>query len=145
MRSTYITKPADIVRNWYVIDAEGKTLGRLATAAAHMLRGKHKPIFSPNADVGDHIIIINAEKVKTTGNKLDQKVYKTHSGYVGGLKEVTLRTMLAKKPEMVIYHAIKGMLPKNNLGRAMFKKLRVYAGPEHCHEAQKPQVLEINE
>ncbi len=143
MRSTYIAKPAEVERKWYVVDAEGQNLGRLSSEIAKILRGKHKPIYTPHVDTGDHVIIINAEKIKVTGNKLDQKLYRRHSGYVSGLKEVTLRTMLAKKPTDVIYHAIKGMLPKNVLGRQMLKKLRVYAGPEHTQQAQKPEKLEI--
>ena len=143
MRSTYITKPADVTRKWYVVDAEGMNLGRLSSEVARILRGKHKPIFAPHVDTGDFVIIINAEKITFTGNKLDQKLYTTHSGYVSGLKQVTLRTMLAKKPTEVLYHSIKGMLPKNNLGAAMIKKLKVYAGSEHNHSAQKPEELVI--
>lgn len=143
MRSTYIAKPADVKRNWYVVDAEGHTLGRLSSEVAKILRGKHKPIYTPHVDTGDHVIIINADKINITGKKLDQKLYRKHSGYVGGLKETTLRVMLDKKPEDVIYIAIKGMLPKNVLGRQMLKKLRVYAGPEHEQQAQKPEALEI--
>jgi large subunit ribosomal protein L13 len=141
MRTTYITKPADVVRKWYVVDAEGKTLGRLSTEIARVLRGKHKPIYAPNVDTGDYVIIINAEKIHVTGRKLDDKIYRTHSDYIGGLKEKTLRTVLKTKPEQALAHSIKGMLPKNNLGRAMFKKLFVYAGNTHKHEAQKPEVL----
>lgn len=144
MRTTYIAKKADIDRKWYVVDAEGKTLGRLASEVAKVLRGKNKPIYTPHVDTGDYVIVINAEKVAVTGKKLDQKVYTHHSGYIGGLKETTLKEMLAKKPENVITHAVKGMLPKNALGRSMIKKLRVYAGAEHDHQAQKPEVLEIN-
>jgi len=143
MRTTYITKASDITRKWYVVDASGLTLGRLSTEAARILRGKHKPIYSPFLDTGDYIIIINADKIKVTGRKLDQKIYKRHSGYVGGLKETTLRVMLSKKPEEVLRHSIKGMLPKGTLGRQMFKKLHVYAGGEHKNAAQKPEVLEI--
>lgn len=143
MRTTYITKPAEVERKWYVVDATGLTLGRLASEVAKVLRGKHKPIFMPHVDTGDNIIIINAEKITFTGKKLDQKIYRRHTGYIGGLKEVTLRERMDKKPEDVIYSAVKGMLPKNNLGRKMFKKLYVYAGPEHGHQAQKPEVLEI--
>lgn len=143
MRTTYIAKPAEVVRKWYVVDADGHTLGRLASEVAKVLRGKHKPIYTPHVDTGDHIIIINAEKIKVTGNKLDGKIYKRHTGYFGGLKETPLRVMLQKKPENVIYTAVKGMLPKNNLGRQMLKKLRVYAGTEHGHAAQKPEPLEI--
>ena len=144
MRTTYIAKTADIDRKWYVVDAEGKTLGRLASEVAKVLRGKNKPIYTPHVDTGDYVIVINAEKVAVTGKKLDQKVYSHHTGYIGGLKQVTLKKMLETKPENVITHAVKGMLPKNALGRSMIKKLRVYAGPEHDHQAQKPEVLEIN-
>ena len=143
MRTTYITKPAEIERKWYVVDAEGLTLGRLSSEVAQILRGKHKPVYAPHVDAGDNVIIINAAKISVTGNKLDQKVYTRHSGYIGGLKSITLRQQLEKKPEEVIYHAVKGMLPKNNLGRKIFKKLHVYAGPEHEQQAQKPEVLEI--
>ncbi len=144
MRTTFIAKPAEIERKWYVVDASGKTLGRLASEIAKILRGKHKPIYTPHVDTGDYVIIINAEKIAVTGNKLNDKMYITHSYYVGGLKETSLKTMLAKKPEEVLKHAIKGMLPKNVLGRQMFKKLFVYKGAEHCQQAQKPEVLEIN-
>jgi len=144
MRTTYIAKPAEVERKWYVVDAEGQTLGRLASEVAKVLRGKHKPTYTPHVDTGDHVIIINAEKIKVTGNKLDQKIYAHHTGYAGGLKERTLRQMLDKKPEDVLKEAIKGMLPKNTLGRQMFTKLRVYAGPEHEQQAQKPEVLKFN-
>jgi len=143
MRTTFITKPAEIVRKWYVVDAEGQTLGRLAAEVAKVLRGKHKPIFMPHVDAGDHVIVINADKIQFTGNKLDQKMYFRHSGYSGGDKQTSLRVMMDKKPEEVIYHAVKGMLPKNVLGRQMFRKLNVYAGPDHEHQAQKPEVLEL--
>lgn len=143
MRTTYITKASDVERKWYVVDAADKTLGRLSTEVARILRGKHKPIYSPFLDTGDYIIIVNADKIKVTGKKLDQKMYKRHSGYVGGLKETSLRVMLNKKPEDVLRHSIKGMLPKGALGRQMYKKLHVYAGPEHKNQAQKPEVLEI--
>ena len=143
MRTTYIPKAGDIERKWYVVDAEGQTLGRLSSQIASVLRGKHKPTFTPNVDVGDYVIVINAAKIKVTGDKLNQKLYRRHSGYVGGLKETVLSDMLAKKPEQVIQHAIKGMLPKNNLGRHMIKKLHVYSGPEHVHQAQKPEALEF--
>jgi large subunit ribosomal protein L13 len=126
-----------------VVDATGKTLGRLATEVARILRGKHKPTFSPGLDVGDHVIVVNAAKIHVTGRKLDQKMYYRHSGYPGGLREITLRDQLAKNPVRVIEHAVRGMLPKNSLGRKMYKKLKVYAGPEHEHEAQKPQPLEL--
>ena len=138
---TFMASPATIERKWYVVDAEGKTLGRLASEIASVLRGKNKPIFTPHLDTGDYVIVINAEKVKVTGKKLDQKIYYHHSGYVGGMKETTLKKMLADKPERVIELAVKGMLPKGPLGRQMYKKLFVYAGPEHKHEAQKPEVL----
>lgn len=138
---TFIASAAAIERKWYVVDAEGKTLGRLASEVAKVLRGKHKPIFTPHMDTGDYVIVVNAEKVKVTGKKLDQKIYYHHSGYVGGMKETTLKKMLADKPERVIELAVKGMLPKGPLGRQMYKKLFVYAGPEHKHEAQKPEVL----
>ena len=143
MRTTYIAKIADVERKWYVVDAADKTLGRLASELASVLRGKNKPMYAPNIDTGDYVIVINAEKVAVTGKKLDQKVYTHHTGYVGGLKSVTLKRQLETKPEEVIKHAVKGMLPKNALGRKMFKKLHVYAGPEHAHAAQKPEVLEF--
>ena len=143
MRTTFIAKPAEVVRKWYVVDAEGQTLGRLAAEVAKVLRGKHKPIYTPHVDTGDHIIVINADKIQVTGNKLDQKMYFRHSGFSGGDKQTSLRVMMSKKPEEVIYHAVKGMLPKNVLGRQMFRKLRVYAGSEHNHQAQNPEVLEL--
>ena len=133
--STYMPNPNQVERKWYVIDAEGKTLGRLASEVASILRGKKKPIFTPNADCGDYVIVVNAEKIKVTGKKLDQKVYYRHSDYVGGLKSATLREMLQRHPERVIEMSVKGMLPKGPLGREMYKKLFVYAGPEHKHEA----------
>ena len=138
---TFMASPATIDRKWYVVDATGMTLGRLAAEVAKVLRGKNKPIFTPHIDTGDNVIVINAEKIKVTGKKLDQKVYYSHSDYVGGMKETTLKEKLAKKPEQVIELAVKGMLPKGPLGRQMFTKLHVYAGPEHKHEAQKPEVL----
>ena len=138
---TYMANPDKIERKWYVVDAEGQTLGRLAAEVAKVLRGKNKPEFTPHIDTGDNVIVINAEKIKVTGKKLDQKVYYHHSDYVGGMKETTLREMMAKKPEKVIELAVKGMLPKGPLGRQMIKKLHVYAGAEHGHEAQKPEVL----
>ena len=138
---TFMASPATIDRKWYVVDATDMTLGRLASEVAKVLRGKNKPIFTPQIDCGDNVIVINAEKIKVTGKKMDQKVYYHHSDYVGGLKEATLREKLAKKPEQVIELAVKGMLPKGPLGRQMFTKLHVYAGPEHKHEAQKPEVL----
>ena len=139
--NTFVPGAAAIERKWFVVDAEGKTLGRLATEIARILRGKHKPIFTPYLDTGDYVIVVNAEKVKVTGKKLDPKIYYHHSGYVGGMKETTLKEMLAKKPERVMEHAVKGMLPKGPLGRQMYKKLFVYVGPEHKHAAQKPEVL----
>ena len=138
---TFMASPATIERKWYVVDAANMTLGRLASEVAKVLRGKNKPIFTPHMDTGDFVIIVNAEKVKVTGRKLDQKIYYHHSGYVGGLKETTLREMMAKKPERVVELAVKGMLPKGPLGRQMYKKLHVYVGPEHQHAAQKPEVL----
>lgn len=144
MKTTYMAKAADIDRKWYVIDAEGKTLGRLAAEAAKILRGKNKPIFTPHVDTGDHVIIVNADKVALTGKKLTQKTYFRHSGYVGGTTFITAGKMLADKPERVLELAIKGMLPKNTLGRQMFRKLNVYAGPEHPHAAQQPEKLEID-
>ncbi len=139
--NTFMASPATIDRKWYVVDADGMTLGRLASEVAKVLRGKNKPIFTPHMDTGDYVIIVNAEKVKVTGKKLDQKVYYHHSGYVGGLKETTLKEKMAKKPEQVIELAVKGMLPKGPLGRQMYRKLFVYAGPEHRHAAQKPETL----
>lgn len=138
---TFMASPATIDRKWYVVDATGMTLGRLASEVASVLRGKNKPIFTPHIDTGDYVIVINAEKIAVTGKKLDQKVYYHHSDYVGGMKETTLKEKLAKKPEQVIELAVKGMLPKGPLGRQMYTKLHVYAGPEHKHEAQKPEVL----
>lgn len=138
---TFMASPATIERKWYVVDAANMTLGRLASEVAKVLRGKNKAIFTPHMDTGDYVIVINAEKVKVTGKKLDQKVYYHHSEYVGGLKEATLREMMAKKPEKVVELAVKGMLPKGPLGRQMYTKLYVYAGPEHKHAAQKPEVL----
>lgn len=138
---TFMASPATIDRKWYVIDATGLTLGRLSSEVAKILRGKNKPIFTPHIDTGDYVIIVNADKVKVTGKKLDQKIYYTHSDYVGGFKDKTLREMMAKKPEAVVELAVKGMLPKGPLGRAMAKKLHVYAGAEHPHASQKPEVL----
>lgn len=142
---SYMASPSTIERKWYVVDATGHTLGCLATEVANVLRGKNKPTYTPHIDTGDYVIVINADKIKVTGKKLDQKIYYNHSDYVGGMKETTLKEMLAKKPEYVIDHAVKGMLPKGPLGRQMFTKLHVYAGAEHGHEAQKPEVLEIKE
>ncbi len=138
---TYMPNQSQVERKWYVVDAEGQTLGRLSTEIANVLRGKKKPIYTPHADCGDYVIVVNAEKIKVTGKKLDQKIYYHHSEYVGGMKETNLKTMLEKHPERVIEHAVKGMLPKGSLGRAMYKKLFVYAGPDHEHQAQKPESL----
>ena len=138
---THAVKAKEIERRWYVVDAEGKTLGRFATQVAVVLRGKHKPTFSTHLDVGDFVIVINAEKIRVTGNKLNTKRYYRYSGYLGGLKSVVLSEQLEKHPDRVITHAVKGMLPKNRLGRAMLKKLKVYAGPQHPHAAQKPETL----
>ncbi|MCR4891476.1 MAG: 50S ribosomal protein L13 [Lachnospiraceae bacterium] len=140
---TFMASASQIERKWYVVDAEGQTLGRLASRVATVLRGKHKPIFTPFLDTGDYVIVINADKIKVTGKKMDQKIYRRHSDYVGGLKTETLRQKLAKKPESVFEAAVKGMLPKGPLGRQMYKKLRVYAGPEHDHQAQKPEELKF--
>ena len=138
---TYMANPDKIERKWYVVDAEGCTLGRLASGVASVLRGKNKPQFTPHVDTGDYVIVVNADKIKVTGKKMDQKIYYNHSDYVGGMKETTLKEMMAKKPEKVVELAVKGMLPKGPLGREMYTKLFVYAGPEHKHAAQKPAVL----
>ncbi len=138
---TFMASPATIDRKWYVVDATGMTLGRLSSEVASILRGKNKPIFTPHIDTGDYVIVINAEKIEVTGKKLDKKIYYRHSAYVGGMKETTLKEKLANKPEEVIEHAVKGMLPKGPLGREMYRKLYVYAGPDHKHAAQKPEVL----
>ena len=135
---TFVTKPAEVERRWYVIDAEGQTLGRVATQIAVLLRGKHKPIYSPSVDCGDFVVVINAEKIQVSGRRMDQKKYYRHSGYPGGLKEISLRDQLGKYPTRVIEAAVRGMLPKNKLGRKMFKKMKAYAGPEHPHQAQQP-------
>ncbi|RUO33465.1 50S ribosomal protein L13 [Aliidiomarina sanyensis] len=140
---TFVAKAETVQRDWYVIDAEGKTLGRLATEIARRLRGKHKAEYTPHVDTGDYIVIINAEKVAVTGNKAKDKMYYAHSGFPGGLKSISFEKLQAKKPEMIIEAAVKGMLPRGPLGRAMFRKLKVYAGPEHKHAAQQPQTLEI--
>jgi large subunit ribosomal protein L13 len=140
---TYVTKPDSIEREWYVVDAEGQTLGRLASRVASVLRGKHKPNYSPAVDVGDHVIVVNAEKRRVTGRKLEQKKYYRHSGYPGGLRELTLADQLERHPTRAIKTAVKGMLPRNRLGRKMHKKLKVYAGPEHPHQAQQPKPLEL--
>ena len=139
--NSYMANPDKIERKWYVVDADGQTLGRLASEVAKVLRGKNKPVFTPHVDTGDYVIIVNADKIKVTGKKIDQKIYYNHSDYVGGMKETTLKEMMAKKPERVLELAVKGMLPKGPLGRTMIKKLHVYAGPEHNHAAQKPEVL----
>ena len=140
---SFMASPATITREWYVVDAEGKTLGRLASEIAKVLRGKNKPIYTPHMDCGDNVIVINAEKIAVTGKKMDQKIYYHHSGWVGGMKTATLKEKLAKKPEDVMYLAVKGMLPKGPLGRSMIKKLHIYAGAEHPHAAQQPKVLEF--
>ncbi|WP_100643885.1 50S ribosomal protein L13 [Alteromonas facilis] len=140
---TFVAKPETVKRDWFVVDATDKTLGRLASEIAHRLRGKHKPEYTPHVDTGDYIVVVNAEKIAVTGNKAKDKVYYAHSGYPGGLKDITFEKLIAKKPEMVLEKAVKGMLPKGPLGRAMFRKMKVYAGPEHNHAAQQPQVLDI--
>ena len=138
---SFMASPSTVERKWYVVDAEGKTLGRLASEVANVLRGKNKPTYTPHIDTGDYVIVVNAEKIQVTGKKLDQKIYYRHSDYVGGMKETTLREMMAKKPEKVVELAVKGMLPKGPLGRSMMDKLHVYAGPDHEQAAQKPEVL----
>ena len=140
---TFSAKPHEVEREWFVVDAQGQTLGRLATRIAAMLRGKHKPIYTPHVDCGDYVIVVNAEKIHVTGQKLDQKIYYRHSGYPGGLKQTPLRRRLQTHPERVIESAVRGMLPKNRLGRKMFKKLKVYAGSDHPHRAQQPTHLEL--
>ncbi|HQC36064.1 MAG TPA: 50S ribosomal protein L13 [Bacillota bacterium] len=140
---SYVARPSEIERKWYVLDAEGKTLGRLCSEAAMVLRGKKKPTYTPFLDTGDYVIVINAEKIRVTGKKAEKKIYRSHSGYPGGLKEITFEKLQAKNPEEIIRHAVKGMMPKGPLGRQMFKKLKVYAGPEHKHEAQKPEIWEF--
>ena len=140
---TYSAKAETVERDWFLIDADGKTLGRLASEIARRLRGKHKPVYTPHVDTGDYIVVINAEKVRVTGNKARDKMYYRHSGYLGGLKEINFEDLIQKAPELVIETAVKGMLPKNPLGRAMFRKLKVYAGAQHRHQAQQPQILEI--
>lgn len=141
--TTVSAKPAEVRRDWYVVDAENQTLGRLATEIARRLRGKHKPEYTPHVDTGDYIVVVNAEKVRVTGNKMKDKMYHHHTGYVGNLKSISLEKLLQKAPERVIETAVKGMLPRNPLGRAMYSKLRVYAGTEHQHTAQQPKVLEL--
>ncbi len=140
---TYMAKPNELERKWFVVDAEGKTLGRLSSEIAKILRGKHKPEFTPHVDTGDFVIVVNAEKVEVTGKKLDKEFYRYHTGHPGGLKEISYRRMRDEKPELFIQNAVKGMLPKNRLGNQMIKKLKVYAGPEHDHAAQKPEALEV--
>jgi len=140
---SYVAKPLEIERKWYVVDADGKTLGRLAAEVAKILRGKHKPIFTPHVDTGDFVIVVNAEKIRVTGNKMDDKKYRWHTGYVGNLQERSFREMNQRHPERIIELAVKGMLPHNSLGSQIYTKLKVYAGSEHKHEAQKPEVLEI--
>lgn len=140
---TFTAKPAEVRRDWFVVDAEGKTLGRLATEIARRLRGKHKAEYTPHVDTGDYIVVINAEKLRVTGNKLKDKMYYHHTGYIGGIKSISLEKQLDKAPDRVIKSAVKGMLPKNSLGRTMFSKLKVYAGEEHPHTAQQPKALEI--
>mgnify|MGYP002738789092 CR=1 FL=1 len=141
--STYFAKAHEVERKWYLVDANGLTLGRVATEVASILRGKNKPTYTPHVDTGDYVVIINAEKIKVTGNKANYKYYKRYSGYAGGLKEIPYKDMLEKHPERILEHAIKGMLPKNSLGRDMFRKLRVYAGPEHNNQAQNPELIEL--
>lgn len=143
MTRTYSAKEADIKRKWYVVDAEGKTLGRLATQVAIVLRGKHKPIFTPHVDTGDHVIVVNAEKIHLTGDKVRQKTYYRHSGYPGGLKSETVKDLLERKPYVIVERAIKGMLPKTKLGKQIGRKLNVYAGPTHPHKAQQPEALAV--
>jgi len=140
---TFSAKPETVKRDWYVVDADGKTLGRLATEIARRLRGKHKPEYTPHVDTGDYIVVINAEKITVTGRKATDKMYYRHTGFPGGIKEISFEKLIAKKPEMAIEKAVKGMLPKNPLGRAMYRKLKVYAGPNHQHTAQQPQVLDV--
>lgn len=140
---SFVAKPLEVERKWYIVDAEGKTLGRMASEIAKVLRGKHKVIYTPHVDTGDFVIVINADKVVLTGKKLDQKMFRWHTGYIGHLRERTYRQMMETKPEKIVEHAIKGMLPHNSLGSQMYTKLKVYAGAEHNHEAQKPEMLEI--
>jgi large subunit ribosomal protein L13 len=140
---TFSAKPAEVKHDWYLVDATDKTLGRLATEIARRLRGKHKPEYTPHVDTGDYIVVINAEKVRVTGNKMEDKIYYRHTGYVGHLKSISLKKLLAKAPERVLEKAVKGMLPKNPLGRAMYRKLKVFAGPEHRHAAQQPKPLDL--
>ena len=141
---TFSAKPAEVQRDWFVVDATGKTLGRLSTEIAHRLRGKHKPVYTPHVDTGDYIVVVNAEKIRVTGNKRTDKMYHHHTGYIGSLKSISLEKLLATAPERVLQTSVKGMLPRGPLGRQMLSKLRVFAGPEHPHAAQQPQPLEIN-
>jgi large subunit ribosomal protein L13 len=141
---TFMAKPEEVKRKWYIVDAEGKVLGRLASEVAKILRGKNKPIYTPHEDTGDFVIVLNADKVVLTGKKLDQKIYRHHSGYPGGMKEVKYRHLMETRPEKAVELAVKGMLPKNSLGRAMYKKLKVYKGSEHSHQAQQPEILNLN-
>jgi len=143
MSTTVSAKPAEVRRDWYVVDAEGKTLGRLASEIARRLKGKHKPIFTPHVDTGDYIVVVNCEKVAVTGNKMKDKMYHHHTGYIGNLKSISLEKQLQKAPERVLRDAVRGMLPRTPLGRTMMKKLRIFAGPEHTHQAQQPQPLDI--
>jgi len=143
MSTTVSAKPAEVRREWLLVDAEGKTLGRLASEIARRLKGKHKPIFTPHVDTGDYIVVVNAEKVAVTGNKLQDKMYYHHTGYIGNLKSINLEKQLQEAPERVLQTAVRGMLPRNPLGRAMMKKLRIFAGPEHTHQAQQPKPLDI--
>ena len=140
---TYVVRQEEITRKWFVVDADGKTLGRLASAIAQILKGKHKPMYSPHLDVGDYVVVITAERIAVTGRKMDQKMYYRHTGYPGGIRESNLRDLLARHPTYAVKYAIKGMLPKNRLGRKMIRKLKIYAGPEHPHQAQHPEVLEL--
>ena len=140
---TFSAKPEEVTRDWFLVDADGKTLGRLATEVARRLRGKHKPEYTPHVDTGDYIVVVNASKIQVTGNKAQDKMYHHHTGFIGNLKSISFEKLLARKPEKIIETAVKGMLPKNPLGRAMFRKLRVYAGPQHDHAAQQPKPLEI--
>ena len=140
---TFMPKAADITRQWYVVDAEGQVFGRVASQVANILRGKNKPIYTPNVDTGDYVIIINADKIVMTGKKLDQKLYRRHSGYISGMKEIPYRRLMETKPELVVYEAVRGMLPHNSMGRTMIKKLRVYKGAQHDHAAQKPVAIEL--
>ena len=141
--TTVSAKPAEVRRDWWLVDAEGKTLGRLASEIARRLKGKHKPIFTPHVDTGDYIVVVNAEKIRVTGNKLKDKMYHRHTGYIGNLKSISLEKQLQKAPERVIETAVKGMLPRSPLGRTMMRKLRIYAGPEHPHEAQQPETVDV--